>query len=361
MSVSSYTTAKGETRYRVRFTTPDGKRTDKRGFMRKRDAMAWQAEHVTTAKTNGTFVDTNMGRATIGELAQDWFEAKQVSCSPSYFETLKIAYHTWVEPQWAHTPVASIQRSQVQAWVNMISAKRSATVTLRAHGILASILDDAKRDKRIYDNPARELELPRKQKKRHTYLTVQQLYQLANASGWRRDIVLTLGLCGMRWGELIALRVDDVDLDRRRLNIYRNAVYISGAWHVGDTKTHEHRTVMFPDVLDEVFQQHCVGKQGGDLVFTAPRMTGFISPSGYEWFTKACEQTGIEHMTVHDLRHTAASLMVQSGANVKAVQRQLGHKSAAMTLDTYADLFDGELDSLSLKLGALVVQELREV
>ena len=51
-------------------------------------------------------------------------------------------------------------------------------------------------------------------------------------------------------------------------------------------------------------------------------------------------------MTIHDLRHTAASLMVKSGANVKAVLRQLGHTSAAMTLDVYADLFDEDLDSV---------------
>ena len=59
-------------------------------------------------------------------------------------------------------------------------------------------------------------------------------------------------------------------------------------------------------------------------------------------------------MTIHDLRHTAASLMVQSGANVKTVQRQLGHKSAAMTLDVYADLFDEDLDDLSERMGGLL-------
>lgn len=55
-------------------------------------------------------------------------------------------------------------------------------------------------------------------------------------------------------------------------------------------------------------------------------------------------------MTIHDLRHTAASLAVSSGANVRAVQRMLGHASAAMTLDTYADLFDDDLDAVSVAL-----------
>ena len=58
----------------------------------------------------------------------------------------------------------------------------------------------------------------------------------------------------------------------------------------------------------------------------------------------------IERLTPHDLRHTAASLAVSSGANVKAVQRMLGHKSAAMTLDTYADLFEDDLDAVAERI-----------
>ncbi len=55
-------------------------------------------------------------------------------------------------------------------------------------------------------------------------------------------------------------------------------------------------------------------------------------------------------LTLHDLRHTAASLAISAGANVKAVQRMLGHASAAMTLDTYADLFDDDLDAVAVAL-----------
>jgi integrase len=58
----------------------------------------------------------------------------------------------------------------------------------------------------------------------------------------------------------------------------------------------------------------------------------------------------LEPMTIHDLRHTAASLAVSAGANVKAVQRMLGHASAAMTLDVYADLFDDDLNAISDRL-----------
>ena len=68
------------------------------------------------------------------------------------------------------------------------------------------------------------------------------------------------------------------------------------------------------------------------------------------WFLRALAAAGLERMTIHDLRHTAASLAISSGANVKAVQRMLGHAPAAMTLDVYADLFDEDLEAVSTAL-----------
>jgi integrase len=85
-------------------------------------------------------------------------------------------------------------------------------------------------------------------------------------------------------------------------------------------------------------------RSGGD----GPRASG----SSRSWFVRALDDAGLERMTIHDLRHTAASLAISSGANVKAVQRMLGHASAAMTLDVYADLFDDDLDSVSTSLNA---------
>jgi integrase len=67
-------------------------------------------------------------------------------------------------------------------------------------------------------------------------------------------------------------------------------------------------------------------------------------------FDPAVRAAGLDGLTPHDLRHTAASLAVSSGANVRAVQRMLGHKSAAMTLDVYSGLFDDDLDALAERM-----------
>lgn len=62
---------------------------------------------------------------------------------------------------------------------------------------------------------------------------------------------------------------------------------------------------------------------------------------------RAMDDYDLPRVTPHGLRHVAAGLLVSAGANVKVVQRQLGHASAAMTLDVYADLFDGDLDEVA--------------
>ena len=84
----------------------------------------------------------------------------------------------------------------------------------------------------------------------------------------------------------------------------------------------------------------------GDEYLQRPRSSG----TSRSWFMRALANAGLPRMTVHDLRHTAASLAIASGANVKAVQRMLGHASAAMTLDVYADLFDDDVDAVSAAL-----------
>lgn len=70
------------------------------------------------------------------------------------------------------------------------------------------------------------------------------------------------------------------------------------------------------------------------------------------WFAGAVKRAGVQKITPHDLRHTCASLAVSAGVNVLALQRMLGHTSAKMTLDTYADLFDDDLDDVAATLHA---------
>jgi hypothetical protein len=116
----------------------------------------------------------------------------------------------------------------------------------------------------------------------------------------------------------------------------------------------------FPVALAAELSTLMVGKGRDDLVFVTPR-DGVLRVSTYRkrFFTAAVEtcqaaDESFPAITPHDLRHTAASLAISAGANVKAVERMLGHAKASMTLDVYADLFDDDLDSVANRLDAAI-------
>jgi integrase len=149
--------------------------------------------------------------------------------------------------------------------------------------------------------------------------------------------------------------VSAADLARRRLLIEENAVKIGGRIVVGSPKTHERRSVSYPQFLAEPLANACAGKSRDQLVFRNGTAQLRTPKSGVGWFWSAvrkCQADDPDFPTVtpHDLRHTAASLAISAGANPKTVQRMLGHASAAMTLDSYADLFEDDLDAVSARL-----------
>ncbi|GAA2751891.1 tyrosine-type recombinase/integrase [Amnibacterium kyonggiense] len=347
-TVTAYETAAGK-RYRVRYRKPDHRQTDKRGFKTKREAELYLASmEVTVAR--GDFVDASAARATIGELGAVWV-ANLSHLKPSTERTTEIGWRLHVRPRWQNVPVSAVRHSDVQAWVSEMRKTRGATSVQRAYGVLASILDVAVADRRIHSNPARGVKLPRKVGREHRYLTHEQVSRLAVAAGEWGPLVLLLAYCGLRWGEAAGLRVQDVNLVRHRLFVAQNAVEVGGEIHVGTPKTHKRRSVPFPATLTPMFEQLSAGKGPLDLLFIDERGSYIHrSKTGKGWFWRAAVEIGLGGLTPHDLRHTAASLAVQSGANVKAVQRMLGHSSAAMTLDVYADLFDDDLDIVGARL-----------
>ncbi len=350
-TIEPYPTGEGK-RYRVRYRKPDHSQTTKRGFRTKREAELFLAS-VEVSIARGEFVCTTAARETIGSLGPLWLQ-HQSHLKPSSLRPVEIAWRVHVEPRWGRTPVASVRHSDVQSWITDLTTRRGATTVLRAYGVLAAILDDAVHDKRVLSNPARDMNLPRKTKRSHTYLTHDQVGDLAREAGDKATLVLVLAYCGLRWGEAVGLRVKDLDMLRRRMNVTVNAVEVGDQIEVGTPKTHERRSVPFPAGLAVPLARLCEGKTPDQLVF-ADRFGGHMrrtrtDESSRGWFSQAVRRAGVPMMTPHDLRHTAASLAVQAGANVKAVQRMLGHASAAMTLDVYADLFDDDLDNVAARL-----------
>lgn len=351
-SVHSYQTKAGK-RYLVRYRKPDRSQASKKGFLTKRDAERYLASTAVSI-TEKRYIDPTDARATVGELGAIWIADQEAVLKPSSSHPLKSAWKIHVEPTWGKRKVGDIRHSDVRAWVSDLTSKRGATTVIRSFGILAAILDIAVRDRRISDNPARGVKLPKKRPKPRVYLTHGQVAVLAQHA-LHPEVVYFLAYTGLRWGEATGLRLRDVDLNRRRVTVYENAVLVNGQLHVGSPKSHASRSVRYPDFLDPMVRSLYAGKDAEHLLFGDGTSHLRLPNSEAGWFAGAVKRARqadptFPRVTPHDLRHTAASLAISAGANVKAVQRMLGHASAAMTLDTYADLFDDDLDAVAAAL-----------
>jgi integrase len=205
-----------------------------------------------------------------------------------------------------------------------------------ALGVLRMVMADALSDHRLIRNPCEGIRAPRSTHRRREYLTHAQVEELAQALG--RE-----GFVGA------------VDLQRRRLQINGSYAEASGRVVWKAPKDHERRSVPFPGFLSEDLAAAMAGKGRDDTLFTAPN-GGILRVSHWRprVFNPARESLGSEfpRITPHDLRHTAASLVVSAGGNVLTLARMLGHQSPKETLETYADLFDTDLDALADVLGA---------
>ena len=288
-----------------------------------------------------------------------WLDRQRGHMKPSGFRSYESAWRVHVAPRWGTTRIADVRFSDVQAWVADLSARRGPVIVQTAHSVLARILDDAVRDRRIVSNPARGVRLPARAPRRNVYLTVPQLERLAGEAGRYRPLVLLLGIGGLRWGEAAALRVGDIDFLRRRIGLHRNAVQVGSKVVVGTLKSNKNRTVVLPDFVIDALAETVKGKGREDLLWPTAS-GGYMGPpaSKESWLSGAvarCRKAdpAFPRVTAHGLRHTAASLAISAGANVKVVQRMLGHASAAMTLDVYADLFDSDLASAAESVAKL--------
>jgi integrase len=365
-TIEKYQTA-GGVRYRVRYRTPDKKQTDKRGFVTKRDADAFAAT-VEVSKLKGEYIPPKIGKTTLGDLGGQWLERQRGILKPSTFHHYTQLWRSHVEPRWGATPISAIRHTDIQSWISGLATTRSASLVVNVHLVLARILDDAVTDRMLVSNPARKVKMPKRPPRRNTYLTAPQLDMLATECAPYGSLILLFGVGGLRWGEAICLRVQDVNFLRQRVELHRNAVTVGGQAVLGTLKSNKSRVVALPKFVIDALARTAEGKSRDDLLWPAPTASGYLTSPGNRrsWLFRAvarCQKIdpNFPRITPHDLRHTAASLAIHGGANPLVVQRMLGHKSAAMTLDVYSDLFESDLASVAESVGKMWARDVKSL
>lgn len=177
--------------------------------------------------------------------------------------------------------------------------------------VISAALDSAVRTGRIRTNAASGLGLPRPQQRDYVFLTHDQIHALADAAEAGHTLILLLGYTGLRWGEATALRARDIDLTRRRIDVRRAFSDVGGQLVLGTPKSHESRTVPVPRFLAAELAELLAGSRPDELALTTDR--GYpLRLSNWRRKVFALGRAGADvssQFRIHDLRHTAASLM----------------------------------------------------
>jgi integrase len=340
-------------KWRARYTAPDGKQRAKH-FTRKVDAERWLTEQQSRLN-RGEWTAPELSRITVREWATTWLASKAglKGRTQGSYESL---WRTLVAPRWGDYRLDQVTYGAVVTWTAEMTGRRlSASRVSQALLCLKQILDLAVLDGRLARNPARGVKPPRPRRAEPRYLSHAQVAQLAEECGrygeQYRLFILVAAYCGLRWGEMRALKVRRVDLLRARIDVAESIPDRSEG--IDTPKSHKQRVVPLPRFICDDLARFLTTKHPGDLVF--PNSSGSVlDNSGFRRnvFDPAVQALGLAPLAPHDLRHTTASLAVSAGANVKAVQRLLGHASAAVTLDIYAGLFADDLDRVAERLDA---------
>src|SRR5665811_670680 len=329
-----------------------------RSFARKVDAQRW-LDQMLSDLHRGRYIDPAAAKVMTGDYAGQWASGLahlKVSTATRYRGIVRVH----IVPRWGTWPLGKITLSDVNLCIADLDAAGLRPGSVRqTHRVFSLILDTAVADGRIARNPAAGAKLPRRVRNEPVFLTAQQVAELASASKPQDLPVLTLAFTGLRFGELAGLKVRRFDPVRRRLTVSESVTEVGGRLTWSTPKTHQTRSVPVPRTLATRIEELVQGRNPDEPIFSAPG-GGVLRLRNWRTrvFDPARDAAGLRDLTPHDLRHTAASLAIASGANVKAVQRMLGHASAAMTLDVYAGLFGDDLDAVADALDSLVPDSL---
>lgn len=270
-------------------------------------------------------------------------------------------------PAFGHLQLSSLTRQHIQAFVmqKLDQGKAPRSVKNMYH-LLAHALDAAVRDGLLPRNPCQYVTLPREVKYEARPLTSEECQTLIKVTHghWFWPFILLAVVTGARHGELSALRWSDVDLAKGEIYIHRTVKRQPGYGYVeNEAKTVAGmRRVRIPQVaIDALYEQKQYVERVSrsalwkehDLVFPGRWGSYLNAAKNRKRFKVLLRQAGLPAIRLHDLRHSAATLLLASGVNAKVIQELLGHSNISITLGMYAHVMPNMTEEVTIKMEGL--------
>lgn len=317
------------------------------------DAIEWLTAVKTEIRT-GHFVDEEFRGRTLEAFIATWKSSKARASARTmlrYEDLLDNQILPWL----GHEKLVNISNKMVGSWCsNLLKQHTSVSNVRKALALVKHILKQAEIAGAISRAPLVSVELPSQAKKVQRALSHADLNRVAKECGPYEDFILLLGTLGLRIGEARALTVADVDLAKKEITVSKSFT-IDAAYRrtLGPTKSRQNRTIPIPPSIHATLLRRTKGKLPTAWLFTGAR--GEPLSDGWfrkRWFNPAIETLGLDGITIHNLRHTCASLLIKQGAQITTVSRILGHSTVTQTLNTYGHYYKDDLETSLNKLDA---------
>ncbi|BAR82929.1 DNA integration/recombination/invertion protein [Bacillus thuringiensis serovar tolworthi] len=334
-------------------TDPEtGKRRQKwfSGYKTKKEAEKDVAKKITELH-EGTFIQPS--KVTVNTFLAEWIEAKKINVKKSTYDEYRGIIKNHLIPHLGEIKLEKLNGMHIQKFYNKLNETLSANTINLVHTILSTSLNQAVKFKLIPFNPAKMVESPRKEKTSFHVWDEDEVKHFIKASQKSRyHIAYLLAITtGMRMGEILGLRWQDVDLKNKTISI--NQTLSHDCKLILDTKTKQSKRLLpIDDGTTAALQKHklrvkqeklkagqayynldlVVCSQLGNLVFRSQFHVNFKT-----YIAKA----DLKVIRFHDLRHTHATLLLKQGVHPKVVSERLGHKDVLITLNKYSHILPG--------------------
>ena len=352
--------------YRAQVTVASGKRISKT-FKTKADASKWIRTQNLKLDQGYDFIGSQI---TLAEYLPQWLDAKQVTLRNTTVHHYRQVIQKHILPAIGNIKLKDLRLARIeQFYADLITAGIGVRTVRVCHNILHQSLEKAIRYSLLIFNPAHGAILP---KYKHTEMQVLDEMQVsqfliaAQDSPYYALYYLAI-TTGMRQGEIFGLRWDDLQWRTGILHVQRQVQKVPGSnWQFVEPKTHSGRRVIrlgegtLQALRIQKLRQDQMRQKAGDLwqenglIFTSSRGTP-CNPSNMRIdFNKTLNEASLSHVRFHDLRHTAASLMLNHNIPVIVTSRMLGHSKPSTTLDIYGHLYCEMQDEAAQLMDRLV-------
>ena len=294
---------------------------------------------------------TNM---TLNDELDEWLVLARTRVTPTTYRSYVYRCRTYLRPKLGDCLVGELTIPQLNShfiWLLHHGGPLKHTMVAAIHIVLRKALADAVRTGRLADNVAARLTLPRhnpdgdlEPDTLHTWDAAQAARFLELTANDPLHGVWRLALAtGMRRGEVLGLRWEDVEVSVPQIRVLKGLSYADGAFRLGTTKTGRGRVIAIDQATADILaRQPPPTDPDWPLVFTRPngkpwRPVHVTQLWCYQW-----PELDLPRIRLHDLRHCHACLLLDQGVPVKVVSERLGHRSIAKTLNTYAHVLPAQ-------------------